>query len=83
MKTMTATALRADLFRTIQGVVRGAPVRIRSRWGTVLLCREKDSPVGADPANTLSSPEPKVPGRIVGSLSGADRDLRTHIRVPT
>ncbi|MBD3242249.1 MAG: hypothetical protein GF331_16775 [Chitinivibrionales bacterium] len=82
MKTITATALRSNLFQTIQGVVRGAPVRVRSRWGTVLLCREPSSYGDAVSDKPLTSREPKVRGRILRSLDDADEQLRKHIRVP-
>ncbi len=79
--TVTPTALRKNLFRTLRRVMHGETVIIETGEGEAMLTA-RTLAVPETRKNRPSAMEPKIPGRIVGSLESADAALRKYLRLP-
>jgi hypothetical protein len=77
---MTPTALRRDLFKALRRVILGETLIIETRQGEILMTARKPPSQRATQSRERAN-QPKIPGRIRGSLQGADSALRKHLRL--
>lgn len=78
MQTVTPTELRKELFRELQMVANGSPLRVRTKKGNVVIVAER----AFKPTVKSRVGEPRVLGRIVGDLDEADKELKKHLKLP-
>ncbi len=81
VETLNATLLRQDLFKTIEKVLLGFEVRVKTKSGNVILI---DEAVYLKKKESRKSDllSPKAKGKIHGSLDDADVLLRKHLTLP-
>ena len=78
MHTVTPTELRKELFRELQLVACGSPLRVRTKKGNVVIVAER----AFKPTTKIQSGAQRVPGKIVGNLDDADKKLKAHLKLP-
>jgi hypothetical protein len=78
---MTPTALRRNLFQTLQRVIRGETVVVETDQGEILLIARKTRQ-GRPSRTQPRANAQKIPGRILAPLEQADSALRKHLRLP-
>ncbi len=75
MNTITPTYLRKNLFEELSAVVRGMPVRIKTKAGNAIILPEKEFKL------SNSKSVSKIKGKIIGNLEDADQELRKYIQL--
>jgi hypothetical protein len=80
MDDTTPTELRANLFKILERVARGLKVKVRTKLGVVLIVPET---LGGSITREMSLERQNVRGKIRGgTLSAAEKALKTHLKLP-
>jgi len=82
VRSLSPTSLRKNLFQTLKRVSKGETIVVETADGDIVLSARKHTNANLSGKSKVTL-QPKIPGRIIGSLDSADAALRKYLQMPT